>query len=96
LGDIRDVDLPEDFSNFDFVLWNMPYLGLDLEERNFHDGDDGDILTSFLALLPSLLKKDGQVIIINNAEAIEYIKFPNITTKRQGDVLVFMFSNHTD
>lgn len=25
-GDIRDIDLPEDFSNFDFVLWNMPFL----------------------------------------------------------------------
>ncbi len=25
-GDIRNIDFPEDFSNFDFVLWNMPFL----------------------------------------------------------------------
>jgi tRNA1(Val) A37 N6-methylase TrmN6 len=98
LGDIRDIDLPEDFSEFDFVLWNMPYLypdeeGERLEERNFHDGDDGSILRSFLELLPSILKKDGQVIIINTTDAMEFIKFPNLTTKGSGSVLVYIFSN---
>jgi methylase of polypeptide subunit release factors len=96
LGDIRTVELPEDFSDFDWVLWNMPFLGEQLEERAFHDGDDGDILRKFLALLPSLLKKDGRVIILNRAEAMEYIKFPNLTTKGEGSVLIFMFSNHQE
>jgi tRNA1(Val) A37 N6-methylase TrmN6 len=101
LGDIRDIDMPEDFSNFDFVLWNMPYLwpkeeGKKLENRNCHDGDDGSILKSFLSLLPSLLKKDGQVIILNTPDALEFIKFPNLTTKGDGNVLVYIFSNDTD
>jgi len=99
LGDITKVDLPEDFSDFDFVLWNMPYLhprekGELLEERNYHDGDDGSILRSFLELLPSLLKKDGQVIILNTNDAQEYIKFPDLTTKKGGHgALVYIFSN---
>jgi predicted RNA methylase len=95
LGDIRDVDLPDDFSNFDFVLWNMPFLekGGKIEEGSFHDGDDGSVLRSFLALLPSLLKKDGQAIILNTADALEFIKFPNLTTKGDGNVLVYIFSN---
>jgi hypothetical protein len=90
--------LPDDFSDFDFVLWNMPFLikGGKMEERDFHDGDDGSILRSFLTLLPSLLKKDGQAIILNNAGALEYIKFPNLTTKGDGNVLVYIFSNDAD
>ncbi len=101
LGDITEVNLPEDFSNFDFVLWNMPYLwpheesGM-LANRNFHDGDDGSILRSFLRLLPSLLKKDGQAIILNTVHALEFIKFPNLTTKGKGNVLVYIFSNDAD
>ncbi|MHC4863103.1 MAG: hypothetical protein ACYTEX_03405 [Planctomycetota bacterium] len=67
-----------------------------MEERDFHDGDDGSILRSFLTLLPSLLKKDGQAIILNNAGALEYIKFPNLTTKGDGNVLVYIFSNDAD
>ncbi len=100
LGDIRDVDLPEDFSQFDFVLWNMPFLEErgNLEERNFHDGDDGSILRSFLTLLPSLLKKDGQALILNTADALEFITFPNVTTKEgeDGNVLVYIFSIDAD
>lgn len=101
LADIRDIDLPEDFSNFDFVLWNMPYLypdekGTKLKERNFHDGDDGSILRRFLQLLPSLLKKDGKAIILNTTDAMEYIKSPNLTTKGSGSVLVYIFSNAAD
>lgn len=98
LGDIRNVHLPEDFSEFDFILWNMPFLYSDtkrnkLEDVDFHDGDDGTILKSFLKLLPSLLKKDGQVIILNTDHAQEYIRFPNLTTKGDGGVLVYIFSN---
>ncbi|MHC4442173.1 MAG: class I SAM-dependent methyltransferase [Planctomycetota bacterium] len=95
LGDIRDIDLPEDFSNFDFVLWNMPFLeeGLTIEEANFHDGDNGSILRSFLTLLPSLLKKDGQAIILNTANALEFINFPNLTTKKSGNYVVYIIPN---
>ena len=98
LGDITTVDLPEDFSDFDFVLWNMPYLfprekGKLLHSRNYHDGDDGTILKSFLELLPSLLKKDGQVIILNTPSALEFIKFPNLTTEGNDEILVYIFSN---
>ncbi len=100
LGDIRDIDLPEDFSQFDFVLWNMPFLEdkSKIEELDFHDGDDGSILRSFLTLLPSLLKKDGQTIILNTADALEFIKFPNLTTKKMGasNILVYIFSNDAD
>jgi hypothetical protein len=86
LGDITKVDIPKDFNDFDYVLWNMPYIypeekGQELEERNYHDGDDGSILRSFLELLPTLLKKDGQAIILNTEAAREYIKFPNVTSK---------------
>ena len=101
LGDITDINLPQDFSNFDFVLWNMPFLWPDeegerLEERNCHDGDDGSILRSFLKLLPSLLKKDGQAIILNTPDALEFIKFQNLTTKEDGNVIVYIFSNDAD
>jgi len=98
LGDVRDIDLPEDFSHFDFVLWNMPFLeeATGIRKRTFHDGDDGSILRSFLTLLPSLLKKDGQAIILNTADALEFIKFPNLTTKGDGNVLVYIFSNDAD
>lgn len=97
LGDIRDVKLPEDFSHFDFVLWNMPFLDKrnKVEEQNFHDGDDESILKSFLTLLPSLLKKDGQAIILNTADAREFIKFPNLTTKGNGKVVLYIFSNNS-
>ncbi len=101
LGDIAKVDLPEDFGDFDFVLWNMPYIypqekGDKLEDRNFHDGDDGSILTRFLEVLPSLLKKDGQAIILNTDDALEFIKFPNLTTKGASNVRVYIFSNDAD
>ncbi len=62
-GDIRDIKLPGDFSEFDFVLWNMPYLGVnELEPWN---GDDGTTATAFMQLLPKLLSKTGKAIICN-------------------------------
>ena len=95
LGDIRDVGLPEDFNQFDFVLWNMPFLeeGI-IEKRKVHDGDDGSILRSFLTLLPSLLKKDGQAILLNYEEAMEFITFPNVITRSDGNVMVFIIPNN--
>jgi SAM-dependent methyltransferase len=71
--DVRDAasgktPLPEDFGEFDFVLWNMPAVGQTnkLAETNYHDGDDGSILDAFVALLPKLLKADGQALIWNS------------------------------
>jgi len=98
LGDIRDVNLPDDFTDFDFVLWNMPFLhphekGKKLAERNFHDGDEGSILTAFLKRLPSLLKKDGQAIVLNTVESLDYFDYPDLTTKGDGDVMIYIFSN---
>jgi len=95
LGDIRTIELCEDFSNCDFVLWNMPFLDKEgeIKEVNFHDGDRGSILESFLTLLPSLLNKDGQAIIFNTADALKLINFPNVTTKRSGNNAVCIIRN---
>jgi hypothetical protein len=80
-ADIIEDDLPEDFSGFDVVLWNMPMLN----ERNFtlqraselsHDGDDGRILDGFLLRLPQLLKNNGKAVIWNSLRAVERIKYP--------------------
>jgi hypothetical protein len=95
VGDIRNMEFPEDFRDFDYVLWNMPFLSITtstLEDRNYHFGDDGTILKSFLALLPSLLKKGGKVILYNSAFALEYIRYPNLKTKGDGRILVYSFS----
>jgi SAM-dependent methyltransferase len=90
LGDICDVDLPEDFRDFDFVLWNMPFLKAGDYADNFHDGDDGSILTSFLALMPSLLKENGQAIILNNAAAAEFIRLPYVAKRDEGKSVAYI------
>ena len=97
-GDIRDVKLPDDFGDFDLVLWNMPYVetGARIEklaDRGFHDGDDGSILKSFLALLPSLLKKDGKAIVLNSAAAEEFITCPGVTKKTGAGCTLFVIPN---
>ena len=85
LGDIRDIELPEDFKGFDFVLWNMPYLdGLVLEKEGYYDADDGTAAKAFIKLLPSLLKKKGKAIIINTVGMEKYINLP-ITRKESND-----------
>ena len=95
VGDIRDVVLPNDFRDFDFVLWNMPFLVEDskIEDQNFHDGDDGSILRAFLDLLPSLLKKDGTAIVWNIARAGDFITSPGVTTKTDGRFTLFVIPN---
>jgi hypothetical protein len=90
VGDIRQVELPEDFRDFDWVLWNMPFVEAEatmdyLQGRNFHDGDNGVILTEFLAMLPKLLKPDGTAILLNHAIAEKYIDLPGVTTKVADD-----------
>lgn len=85
-GDVTKIDLPEDFSDFDFVLWNMPFIQSGASEessvqQDFHDGDDGNLLKDFLELLPTLLKEDGTAIFLNSPAAREYVTFPGVTTK---------------
>ena len=85
-GNAIEVDLPERFKDFDFVLWNMPFIhkvtsAEKFKEANYHDGDDGTILKKFLALLPALLKEDGKAIVLNMAAAQEYISMPGVVTK---------------
>jgi methylase of polypeptide subunit release factors len=89
LGDVCEVDLPEDFRDFDFVLWNMPFLNVG-DRDNFHDGDDGRILKSFLTLVPSLLKQDGHAIILNTADAAEFISLPYIAKTDEGKYVVYI------
>lgn len=99
VGDITEVDLPDEFSNFDFVLWNMPFVwkrqylaeGGKLEEARFHDGDDGTILKKFMALLPSLLKKGGKAILLNSDSARDFITEPGVTTTN--DSVLFVIPN---
>lgn len=95
VGDIRDVKLPDDFKDFDYVLWNMPFLvtGGKIKEFDFHDGDDGSILRRFLALLPSLLKKDGKAMILNSPAAAAFITSPRVTTKTHGSCTLFVIPN---
>jgi SAM-dependent methyltransferase len=71
-GDIGTADLPEEFSGFDEVLWNMPFLDEgDYAENLFHDHDNGDVLDKFLARLPKLLKTGGEAILLNTQEAVD-------------------------
>lgn len=86
VGDFREVDLPDEYHDFDYVLWNMPFVEInatpeDFERRNFHDGDDGDVLQAFLARLPSLLTEDGTAIVLNYALAREQIDLPGVVTR---------------
>ncbi len=91
LGDIREADLPDDFQEFDFVLWNMPFLNSG-DRANFHDGDDGRILKGFLTLLPSLLKQGGQAILLNTADAAEFISLPHTAKRDEGEYVVYIIA----
>lgn len=76
-GDIGTADLPEDFSGFDEVLWNMPFLDEgDYAQDLFHDHDNGDVLDTFLARLPKLLKAGGEAILLNTQEAVDRMHWP--------------------
>ena len=83
VGDILEVKLPDEFSDFDYVLWNMPFVqeptAADLLAlQGHHDGDDGTILMGFLRLLPSLLNENGEAIVLNYARAERWLKLPGI------------------
>jgi methylase of polypeptide subunit release factors len=97
VGDITKVELPDVFNEFDFVLWNMPFLmegpGTQIDTRDFHDGDGGRILREFLALLPSLLNEDGTAILLNSTSAADLITAPGVTMKTEGGYTVFTIPN---
>jgi hypothetical protein len=102
VGSIIEVDLPRDFRDFDYVLWNMPYvwkkdrieaLKLKLETVRFHDGDDGTILKRFLALLPSLLKKGGTAMVLNSHFAKPLINVRGVTTTSDELCTLFVIPN---
>ena len=84
-GDFQEIDLPVSFRDFDYVLWNMPFVeaganDANFQGRNFHDGDDGTIATRFLERLPSLLKADGTAVALNYALARNFLNTPGTTT----------------
>ena len=73
-GDILTYETNGDFSNFDFVLWNMPMItnkdsALYMETQLMHDGDDGNVLDGFLKKLKKMLRKGGRAVIWNSKEA---------------------------
>jgi hypothetical protein len=101
-GDITVVNLPEDFRDFDFVLWNMPFMWKKniieankrkIDDNSFHDGDDGTLLKRFLAVLPSLLKKGGEAIVLNGHPAREIINSSGVTTKSNRNCVLFLIPN---
>lgn len=78
VGDITSVELPHSFSDFDFVLWFMPYYNpmspVSLEDSVFHSEDKGKLIDRFLLRLPFFLKKHGKVIILNTEDAFKKMK----------------------
>lgn len=99
VGSIVEVKLPPDFREFDYVLWNMPYVwkksktrrkSYTTESISYHDGDNGRVLKRLLAMLPSLLKKGGKAILLNSHVARELIKIPGVTTKSTPECMLFV------
>ena len=102
VGDITKVALPDDFKEFDFVLWNMPFIWKKerlehfkgkIENNSFYDGDDGAILKNFLAMLPSLLKKGGTAILLNNSLAQDFIPAAGMMVKSNRDCALYAIPN---
>ncbi|TWT99634.1 Release factor glutamine methyltransferase [Botrimarina colliarenosi] len=86
VGDFQEIELPDTFRDFDYVLWNMPFVEAgataeNFQDRNFYDGDDGTVATRFLKRLPSLLKPDGRAIALNYALAKRYLTTPGTETR---------------
>jgi SAM-dependent methyltransferase len=100
-GDITSIGLPEDFRDFDFVLWNMPFVwekalieaNKKFEDNSFHDGDDGTLLKRFLTMLPSLLKKGGTAILLNGHPAKKIITIPGAAKKADEKCVLFVIPN---
>ena len=106
VGDVTQVALPEGFREFDYVLWNMPFLHSytgrkQFGEHRFHDGDDGTMLRAFLKMLPALLKADGKAILLNYATAAEFINGtgveqvldPESPEHVEGPIMLFIVSD---
>jgi ubiquinone/menaquinone biosynthesis C-methylase UbiE len=102
VGDITQVALPDDFKEFDFVLWNMPFvwkkerlelLNGKMENNRFYDGDDGTVLKNFLTRLPSLLKKGGTAILLNTPLARDFIPAAGMMVKSNSDSALYAIPN---
>jgi methylase of polypeptide subunit release factors len=75
-GDIGTMELPQDFSGFDKVLWNMPFLDEgNYSDNLFHDHDHGDVLDKFLARLPALMNTGGEAILLNTQQAVDRMQW---------------------
>ncbi len=94
-GDITRVQLPEDFHEFDCVLWNMPFLepAGGLADCLYHDGDTGPVLKAFLERLPSLLKRGGKAMLLNTTHAAEYFRLPGATSRPDGYCTLYVVPN---
>jgi SAM-dependent methyltransferase len=87
-GDIRDIELPDDFKDFDWVLWNLPFMHTGrLEYQNHHDGDDGSVIEAFVKLLPQLGRR---AIIIGTDATLDYVS-DYAVLKTDGRYLVLLF-----
>jgi tRNA1(Val) A37 N6-methylase TrmN6 len=80
VSDITRIQLQDDFRDFDFVLWNMPFVWkqqtiaankVKIEGNRFHDGDDGTLLRRSLAMLPALFKDGGEAMVLKVLKATE-------------------------
>ena len=76
-GDVNSVSWPKGFSDFDYILWNMPFLtaGNYYKEQVFHDGDKGVMVDKFLTQIPELLKPNGKASLLNTRKALERVKW---------------------
>jgi tRNA1(Val) A37 N6-methylase TrmN6 len=101
-GDVTRIQLPDDFRDFDFVLWNMPFVWkqqtiaankLGIEGNRFHDGDDGTLLKRFLVMLPALLKDGGEAMVLNSHPATNIITAPDAVIKANEACVLFVIPN---
>jgi hypothetical protein len=100
LGDMTKVALPDDFRDFDFVLWNMPFMWkparieeVSFKNNSFHDGDDGSLLKAFMPMLPSFLKKGGTAVLLNSPLAKDLIAPYGVMTKSNQVCALFVVHN---
>ena len=94
-GDIRDMTLPEDFTEFDCIVAMLPYMNgsSPMEQVNYHDGDDGTVIKAFMKLLPSLLKRGGRVVVSGTEETKQYITLPMKKTDHDGFMVYLLGEN---
>ena len=77
-ADIRDMELPDDFKDFDCIVAMLPYMGgaTPMEQANYHNGDDGTVTEALMKLLPSVLKQAGRAVVSGTIETEAYLSLP--------------------